>query len=165
MWGTEYKSHFLSPWYLREGGRKSGIKPGKNGEKSTLRFGVNFSLSYPDLIGNKLYSFPQVKSFSPVPVIGEWSLTDTHMGPHLDPWVICYIFSPWPVWRGGYKGFAVYPARVNRTTLRADFCARVDSHHWAVSNDKEHLESQTDGAADLMSPWSISVVLCWIIPV
>lgn len=56
----------------------------------------HFSSSYSDVIANKLNWFPQVESFSPMAVTGEWplsALTLTH-----EPLVI--FFSPLSSWGG-----------------------------------------------------------------
>lgn len=57
------------------GEKESGVKwsLGKRGERLFMIW-FYFSLSHSDLIGNKFYQFPRVKSALPVTVMCEWSL-------------------------------------------------------------------------------------------
>lgn len=62
---------------LGEGGREavSEVEPGKKGEvgRRCFQMWVYFSISYSDLIGSKLTSFPWIYSVLPVMIVGEWS--------------------------------------------------------------------------------------------
>lgn len=80
MRGAEYRTASFSCIPVPPGARKqkirSEVEPGKKGKRreGVWRFSFYFSLPYSDLFGNKLNSFPPVKSALPLTVIDDWFL-------------------------------------------------------------------------------------------